>query len=111
MAQIKYLLSNGQSTSKVEEYILDLVDIYLKVNPGDIPHRDDLGMNFTLTNVMKDDLEGEISYRINSLVDKIKSRVPGVAIGIDSISLIDEQRIRLVLRVNGVATDNYFIDL
>ena len=36
----KYLLSTGQTTHKIEEYIMDLLDLYIKINPGDIPFLD-----------------------------------------------------------------------
>lgn len=107
----KFLLSTGQSTSKVEEYVLDLVNLYLKINPGDIPHRSDFGSDFTFTDVMKDELSGEISYRLNSLVDKIKSRVSGISLSIESIFLIDEETVKLVLQINGKLSEGYYINL
>lgn len=107
----KFLLSTGQSTTKVEEYILDLVNLYLKINPGDIPHRPDFGSDFTFTDVMKDELSREISYRLNSLVDKIKSRVSGISLSVESIFLIDEETVKLVLQINGKLSEGYYINL
>ena len=107
----KYLLSNGLTTTKVEEYILDLLDLYIKINPGDIPGLSNLGFNFTFTNVMKDELDAEINYRLNALIDTIKSRVIGVPISIESIILIDETRVKLVLQINGKIAEDYYIDL
>lgn len=107
----KYLLSTGKSTTKVEEYILDLVRLYLNINPGDIPGRPDFGINFTITNTMKDELKSEIRYMSKSLVETIKSRLSGVSLEIESISLIDEQRVRLVLQVDGKLAEEYYIDL
>ena len=107
----KYLLSTGLTTTKPEEYVLDLLDLYLKINPGDIPGLDNFGFNFTFTNVMKDDLDIEITYRLNSLIDLIKSRVPGIPLKIETISLIDETRVRLVLQINGRLAEDYYIDL
>ena len=111
MAYNKYLLSTGLTTTRVEEYIMDLLDLYIKVNPGDIPNLGNLGFNFTFTNVMKDELDVEVSYRLNSLIDTIKSRVPGIPINIESIILIDETRVKLVLQVNGKLAEDYYIDL
>ena len=107
----KYLLSTGKSTLKVEEYILDLVRLYLNINPGDIPGRSDFGVNFTITNTMKDELQSEIRYMSKSLVEIIKSRLPGISLVIESIFLIDEQRVKLVLQVNGKLAEEYYIDL
>ncbi len=107
----KYLLSTGQTTHKIEEYIIDLLDLYIKINPGDIPFLDNFGFNFTFTNVMKDDLEIELSYRLNTLIDTIKSRVPSASLKIDSITLIDETRVRLVLQINGRLAEDYYFDL
>ena len=107
----KYLLSTGLTTTKIEEYILDLFELYLKVNPGDIPFKSEIGFNFTLTNVMKDDLEREIVYRVNSLVERIKTHIPSVPISAESIRLIDEQRVHVILKVNGSLYDGLDINL
>lgn len=107
----KYLLSSGYSTDKIEEYILDVIGLYLNIHPGDIPHAKNLGFNFTLTNTMKDGLEEEIIYRVDSLIDTIKSRLTGVSIVKESITLIDETRVKIVLKINGKSSDEYFINL
>ena len=107
----KYLLSTGLTTTKIEEYILDLLDLYIKINPGDIPGLSNLGFDFTFTNVMKDELDVEISYRLNTLIDTIKSKVRNVPLSIESITLIDETRVKLVLQVNGKLAEDYYIDL
>lgn len=106
----KYILSTGLTTTKPEEYVLDLLDLYLKVNPGDIPGLDNFGFNFTFTNIMKDDLELELSYRFNSLIDLIKSRVR-VPLSIESMTLIDETRVKLILRIDGRLAEDYYINL
>ena len=107
----KYLLSTGQTTHKIEEYIMDLLDLYIKINPGDIPFLDNFGFNFTFTNIMKDDLDIELSYRLNTLIDTIKSRVPGASLKLESITLIDETRVRLVLQINGKIAEDYYFNL
>ena len=33
----KYLLSTGESTTRIERYILDLFKLNLQIYPGDIP--------------------------------------------------------------------------
>lgn len=106
----KYLLSTGLTTTKPEEYVLDLLDLYLKVNPGDIPGLDNFGFNFTFINVMKDDLESELIYRFNSLIDLIKTRVR-VPLSLESMTLIDETRVKLVLQIDGRLAEDYYIDL
>ena len=111
MAKDKYLLSTGLTTTRIEEYVMDLLDLYIKINPGDIPGLRDFGFNFTFTNVMKDELKPEISYRLTSLIDTIKRRVPGVPISIESIVFIDETRVRLILQVDGKLAEEYYIDL
>lgn len=107
----KYLLSTGQTTHKIEEYVMDLLDLYIKVSPGDIPFLDNFGFNFTFTNIMKDDLEIELSYRLNSLIDMVKARVPNASLKIESITLIDETKVKLVLQINGRLAEDYYFDL
>ena len=107
----KYLLSTGLSTSKVEEYVLDLFQMYLCINPGDIPHRSDIGFNFTITDVMKDGLESEIMYRVRSLVENIKSKMSGMIIEIESVVLIDETRVKVILSVENKIAGEYYVDI
>ena len=49
----KYLLSTGETTSKIEEYVLDLFKMNLIIRPNDIPHFDLLGFDFTLVGIQK----------------------------------------------------------
>ncbi len=110
----KYLLSTGKSTYRLELYILDQFKIYLTVNPGDIPGNSSLGFDFTLTNVMKADLETEIQKRIASLVQKLRTKHgSNVSIVIDSLNLINEERADLTITVTagGTVTDNINLTL
>ena len=57
------------------------------------------------------DLDIELSYRLNTLIDTIKSRVPGASLKLESIILIDETRVRLVLQINGKIAEDYYFNL
>ena len=107
----RYLLSTGQSTDKVEEYVLDLISLYLTVYPGDIPGFSDLGSDFIITDVTKDRLSQEIVYRIEKLIEKISSRLSGISISSESIRLISETQVRVVFRINDKLSGEYYIDL
>lgn len=96
----KYLLSTGKSTPRLELYILDQFKIYLTANPGDIPGDSGVGFDFTLTNVMKSELREEVSRRVLSLVQKIRAKHgQGVSIEVNSLDIIDEERVDLVITV------------
>lgn len=103
---MKYLLSTGELTTRFDEYILDLVKMYTKVFPGDIPGASDYGFNFLFTNVMKEDLETEIKSRVQDLVDKLSKRFTseGVVISLVSVTLITETKARVVLSINNSET-------
>lgn len=108
----RYLLSTGQATSKAEEYIIDLFKIYLTVYPGDIPHYKNLGFDFLLTRVTKNDLISSVRSKIESLVKKIKDSVGDKhTIKISELDLIDEETVRLVIDVSGVKSDDILINL
>lgn len=110
----KYLLSTGKATYREELYILDQFKLYLTINPGDIPGEAGLGFDFTLTNVMKSDLKAEVSKRVSSLIQKIKSRHgEGVSIIVDSLDIVNEEIANLVITVNagGTVTDNIEVSL
>lgn len=103
---MKYLLSTGELTTRFDEYILDLVKMYTKVFPGDIPGASDYGFNFLFTNVMKEDLETEIKGRVQDLVDKLSKRFTseGVVISLVSVTLITETKARVILSINNSET-------
>jgi hypothetical protein len=107
----KYLLTSGQSTTKIEDYVIDLFRLYLQVNPGDIPHSDRIGFDFTLTDVKKDSLKNEVEFRVKSLMKNIQERFNGLDISITSLDLIDEEHIKLVIQINGKVSGDYYIDL
>lgn len=106
----KYLLSTGESTTRVEYYILDLFKLNLAILPGDIP-RSKIGFNFILTDTKNQDISTEVSNRVNSLVSKIKDHFSaGIYINLDSVELIDQERVRVTITVNEVS-DNIEIEL
>lgn len=113
MAKYRYLLTTGETTTKVEEYIIDLFRLYLMVYPGDIPHAPGIGFDFLLTGITKDDLEYQVKSRVNSLVDKIQDKVKNSSyqIKISSLDLIDEETVKLVIEVNGILSDDMYINI
>lgn len=109
----KYLLSSGKTTYKVEEYIIDLVTLYLTIYPGDIPHRRDFGIDFNLSGVFKDELPTKLEILISELLGKIRDKVGGGLIDIkqESLDLIDEETAKLVISVDGKMSNEIYIDI
>lgn len=107
----KYLLTTGETTTKVEEYVIDLFKLYLTVYPGDIPHKKDIGVNFNLAGSFKDELPRKVSSIVSELIEKIKSKISGIQIKQESLDLIDEETAKLVISVNSTKSDNIIIDL
>ena len=95
----KYLLSTGESTTRIERYILDLFKLNLQIYPGDI-HGSKHGFDFILTDTKKDELLGEIRSRVNSLIGKLQEKFDKMEINVSSIDLIDEERVKLTVNVN-----------
>ena len=109
---MKYLLSTGQSTNLPEYYIIDLFKLYLKIYPNDIPGASQVGFNFIFTDTKKNEIVSEIRGRINSLITKIKSKFPSNPnISIVSLDLIDETRIKLVISVNKIQSDDIEVNI
>lgn len=109
----KYLLSTGKTTTKVEEYIIDLFRLYLTIYPGDIPHYKKLGFDFLITDVTKDNLERDVKSKVESLISKIQNSLPNqkYKITISTLELIDEETVRLVIDVSGSKSEDIFISL
>lgn len=109
----KLVLTTGEVTTSLEDYVLDLFRLYLTVFEGDIPHAPRLGFNFNLAGVMKDALKSEVSSRVNSLVDRVRSSVSDkdITLQIDSIDLIDEELVKIKLEINGELTDDILVNI
>ena len=109
---MKYLLSNGSSTSRVEYYIIDLFKLYLNIYPNDIPNSPNIGFDFILTDVKKDELVRNVRNRVEILVNKIKDRfTKTLSIEIESIEIIDETKVKLVINVNQVQSDDIVVNI
>lgn len=110
---MKYLLSTGEITEKIEYYILDLFKLYLSVYPKDIPGAPNIGFNFIFTNVKKDEIVSEVQARISQLTANIKSKISSnaVTISVDGIEIIDESRVRITITINEEVTDSITLDV
>ena len=109
---MKYLLSSGKTTYKIEEYIIDLIILYLTVYPGDIPYRKDFGIDFNLSGVFKDELPAKLESRISELLEKIRDHIGGgYELKQESLDLIDEETAKLVISVNGKMSNDIYLDI
>lgn len=109
---MKYLLSTGEVTEKIEYYILDLFKLYLSIYPRDIPGNSKIGFNFIFTDIKKDEVVGEIQSRVSQLASTIKSKFnSSITINVDSIEILDESRVRITLTVNEDITDSITLDV
>lgn len=109
---MRYLLSTGLLTSKIEYYIIDLFRLYLSIYPGDIPGASTIGFDFILTDTKKDEIVSEVKSRVESLVYKIKEKFSrNIAIEIESIEIIDETKAKLIIKVDQIRSDSILIDL
>lgn len=113
MSVYRYLLSTGESTTKAEEYIIDLFRIYLTLYPGDVPHYQSLGFDFLLTSVTKDNLENTVKMKVEELIRKIQDVLPNKSykISINTLDLIDEETVKLIIDVDGTLSEDIFINL
>lgn len=109
---MNYLLSTGQVTNRIEYYIIDLFRLYLNIYPKDIPGASGIGFNFIFTDVKKSDLTSDIKSRIDQLISKIKDKfVRTLEIKIVSLDLIDETKVKLVISVNQVESNDILINI
>jgi len=107
----KYLLSTGITTTKIEEYILDLFKLYLNVNPGDIPYLPEFGFNFTFAGIPKIELENKIKFRMEAFVKKISDSFPNNTIILEDIKLIDEETVKATVTVDGIEGTDIFVNI
>ena len=106
MATMKYLLSSGRGTVRIEEYLIDLFKLHLKIYPGDIPGALEYGFNFNLQGIYQDELPAELKSRLGSLVQKINSRFKsGISLTIESLEIISETKARLIIAAGTLRDD------
>ena len=96
---MKYLLSNGDLTERLELYIIDLFKLNIQVYPDDIPWSA-IGFDFLMTDTKKPNVPGEIEYRVRNLLDRFQKRFSGVVIEFESIEILDETRARVTFNVS-----------
>lgn len=96
---MKYLLSSGECTERLELYIIDLFKLNMQIYPEDIPWSA-IGFDFLMTNVSKPDVPSEIEYRVKKLLDRFQKRFGGVQISLESIEVLDETRARVIFNVS-----------
>ena len=96
----KYLLSTGAITTRVDKYVMDLIKMSLMIYPGDIP-RDTIGFDFIITDTLITELPNEIKKKANNLINMISGKFgSGVNESLDSIEIINEQKVKLTISVN-----------
>lgn len=108
---MKYLLSTGKDTGKVELYILDLFKIYLKLIPGDIPGNSKIGSKFNLIGITKQNLKSEVSSRLSELVDSIRQQFSNVSIELTDVILFNEETVKFTITVSGKESENFEINI
>ena len=109
----KYLLSTGDVTTKIEEYVLDLFKMNLIIRPNDIPHYGVLGFDFTLVGIPKDRLLSEVKSRLENLVKNIQSLFDRsvVKISLDTVNLINEELISVIIKINDYVSTEIKLEL
>jgi hypothetical protein len=102
---MKYLLSTGRTTTRKEEYILDLFRLCLGVNPGDVPYAPGFGYNFTFAGIPKAELYDKIEFRMNAFIKKISESFPTSKVTLEELSMPNEETVRATVRVGDMTTD------
>jgi hypothetical protein len=107
---MKFLLSTGKSTDRIEVYVIDLFKLYLNIVPGDIPGTE-IGFNFILTDTLRSNLVSEIRNRINNLVNSIQRKFDEkvVKISVSSLDIISDEKVKLVVSVNKTTSEEIVI--
>jgi len=95
----KFVLSTGEITGRIEKYIMDVFQMNLRIFEGDVPGST-FGFNFFLGDVKKDELLQKVQEKAYELCRKVASSFSGVRIELESVSLVEENRAILSIRVN-----------
>lgn len=96
---MKYVLSTGKTTKDINLYIIDLFRIFTTVYKDDIPGSD-IGYDFILSDVKKDELVKVVNEKCTSIVSLISDRVKaisGVTVNLSSIERVESGRFSITL--------------
>lgn len=109
----KYLLSTGETTTKIEEYVLDLFKMNLQIRPDDIPHYSTVGFDFTLIGIPKDLLKQEVRNRLEILITNIQNLFDKsvVRISLKSLTLVNDETICIVIDINNYTSGEIKIEI
>lgn len=109
----KYLLSTGETTTKIEEYVLDLFKMNLQIRPDDIPHYSTIGFDFTLIGIPKDLLKQEVRSRLEILITNIQNLFDKsvVRISLKSLTLVNDETICIVIDINNYTSGEIKIEI
>ena len=104
---MKYILSGGRGTTRIEEYLIDLFKLHLSIYPGDIPGSLEYGFDFNLQGVFQDELPAELESRISRLVQKVNSRFFGstMKLEVESLEIISPTKARLKISAGTLVDD------
>lgn len=109
----KYLLSTGNTTTKIEKYVLDLFRMNLVIRPNDIPHYNTLGFNFSLIGITKDRIKEEVTSRIEDLITEIQSLFDKniVKISLGNVAVLNEETVSITINVNNYVSEEIILEL
>ena len=109
----KYLLSTGEITTKIEEYVLDLFKMNLQVRPNDIPHLSSIGFDFTLVGIPKDMLKQEATKRLESLITNIQNLFDKsvIKISLKSVTVVNDELLSVVVDINNYSSGEIKIEI
>ena len=85
----------------------------LIIRPNDIPHYGVLGFDFTLVGIPKDRLLSEVKSRLENLVKNIQSLFDRsvVKISLDTVNLINEELISVIVKINDYVSTEIKLEL
>lgn len=109
----KYLLSTGETTTKIEEYVLDLFKMNLQIRPNDVPHYSAVGFDFTLAGIPKDTLKQEIRRRLEILITNIQGLFDKsvIKISLKSVTLVNDELVSVVVDINNYTSGEIEIEI
>lgn len=109
----KYLLSTGETTTKIEEYVLDLFKMNLQIRPNDIPHFSAVGFDFTLVGIPKDMLKQEARKRLENLVTNIQNLFDKsvIKISLKSVTVVNDETLSVVVDINNYSSGEIEIEI
>lgn len=98
---MKYLLTDGSTTSKIEVYVLDLFKLFMTVHTGDIIMNRSFGGEFSFSGVTNSTARIDVESKAEKIISQIKKSIPStVILNLVGVQFVSPTEVSVSININ-----------